>query len=31
VRLLDQADDLQFLGSRVSHCPSPPSAIMLMD
>src|SRR5262249_58173945 len=29
VRLLDQADDLQLLGTGVSHCPSSPSAIML--
>src|SRR5215813_6276952 len=27
--LLNQADDLQLLGGRVSHSPSPPSAIML--
>src|SRR6266480_2360834 len=29
MRLLDQSDDLQFLGSRISHSSLPPSAIML--
>src|SRR5688500_8544526 len=29
VRLLNQADDLKFLGRGVSHSSSPPSAIML--